>query len=121
MAWAVSWAYVEILVAVECEAPGMTLKKSLINHQQVGTRIFAAMGFGKGDVFGYYCGPLVYENMTWRQHTTKRYGEAFVRAGDARDVSQISELDFKDGERLRVKRASGVESACAVLCTAAHK
>lgn len=55
------------------------MKRSLTNHLQVGTRIFAARQFGKGIAAGYDFGLLVHENRTQHQHTMKTYGEVFVQ------------------------------------------
>lgn len=69
----------EKLLAIKGQALVMTLKKALIFHLQAGIGIFAGRRFEKGDDVGSYYGSLVSHIMTQRQHTTNRYGEAFMQ------------------------------------------
>lgn len=68
-----------MLLAVECRALGLTLKKSLVIFCKWGTGIFAAKPFGMGDVVGEYYEKLVYDNMTQLQPTTKTYRETLMQ------------------------------------------
>lgn len=83
--WSIKWQErpygleMETLLAVKCKALWVALKKLVINHLQAGTGIFAARLFAKGVIVGWYYGSLVYESMTQREQTTKKYGKAFMQ------------------------------------------
>lgn len=87
----------------------MKLKKSLTYHLQAGNGILGAKWFGKRDVVGYYSGSLVYENMTWHQHTTKKYEEAVMQ------VTRESFCKWAKGFADTVKDREGKEHAVGIV------
>lgn len=73
----------EMLLAVECSAIGVTLKKSSIQHPNAGRGVFAARPIGKGTVVGYYYGSLVYEDLSAAGSRLKTYGENIMKVTKA--------------------------------------
>lgn len=71
--------HVGTVLPVECQALGVTLKKSLSIQVHVRTVILEATRLGKRDVVEYYYESLVYEKMTRHQHETKTYWEPIVQ------------------------------------------
>lgn len=70
---------VEIVLAVDCRTLLVALKKFLITYLQAGTGMFTKRRIGMGDVFGYYYGLLVNDNMTRSQDKTQKYGEELMQ------------------------------------------
>lgn len=69
---------VDEFLSVECCENEMSMKKSTIQHQKAGLRVFAERHIIKNQIVRYYYGSLIYSDLTPGQHTAKWYGEGMM-------------------------------------------
>lgn len=65
-------------MAAECQAQGIYVQRSTIKHKDAGFGLFAGNDFGSGEVICYYCGSLVYSNLSGKQQHHRTYGEGIM-------------------------------------------
>lgn len=71
--------YMEMLLALNTSAQGLTVKKSTIPHLRSGLGVFACRAIGKEEMVGHYYGSLVYSDLIKDRHKTKTYGEGMLQ------------------------------------------